>query len=126
MLNKHQLPPRDPDLTLVPIQRGTPLGNPLGMRGEAERGLVIEGFAEILEDGRPPLEVARDYTPPLRIHQGTARVTREQRKEMLGRVLALMLRGRRVGLVCACAPLACHGDVIAAKLVRMYCDIASP
>ena len=98
------------------------------MRGEAERGLVIDGFAEILEDGRPPLEVARDYTPPapLRIHQGTARVTREQRKEMLGRVLALMLRGRRVGLVCACAPLACHGDAIAAKLVRMYCDIASP
>ena len=94
------------------------------MRGEAERGLVIDGFAEILEDGRPPLEVARDYPPPLRIHQGTARVTREQRKEMLGRVLALMLRGRRVGLVCA--PLACHGDVIAAKLVRMHCDIASP
>ena len=96
------------------------------MRGEAERGLVIDGFAEILEDGRSPLEVARDYPPPLRIHDGTARVTGEQRKEMLGRVLSLMLRGRRVGLVCACAPLACHGDVIAAKLVRMYCDIASP
>ena len=126
MLNKHQLPPRDPDLTLVPIQRGTPLGNPLGMRGEAERGLVIEGFAEILEDGRPPLEVARDYSPPLRLHRETLLVTPEQRKEMLGRILSQMLQGRRVGLVCSCAPKACHGDVIAAKLVRMYCEIASP
>ena len=114
------------DLTLVHIQRGTPLGNPLGMRGEAERGIVVDGFAEILDDGRTPLEVARDYSPPLRLHPGTARVTPAQRKEMLGSVLSLMLQGKRVGLVCSCAPKPCHGDVIAAKLVRMYCEIASP
>ena len=64
--------------------------------------------------------------PALRLHHETARVTPEQRKEMLGRVLSQMLQGRRVGLVCSCAPKACHGDVIAAKLVRMYCEIASP
>ena len=58
--------------------------------------------------------------------EGDAESLKTEGKEMLGRILALMLRGRRVGLVCACAPLACHGDVIAAKLVRMYCDIASP
>ena len=40
--------------------------------------------------------------------------------------LSQMLQGKRVGLVCSCAPKACHGDVIAAKLVRMYCEIASP
>ena len=114
------------DLTLVPLHRGTPLGNPLGMRGEAERGIVVDGFAEILDDGRTPLEVARDYSPPLRLHQETARVTPAQRKEMLGSVLSLMLQGKRVGLVCSCAPKACHGDVISAKLVRMYCEIASP
>ena len=95
------------------------------MRGEAERGIVVDGFAEILDDGRSPQEVARDYSPPLRLHQETARVTPEQRKEMLGRVLSQMLQGRRVGLVCSCAPRACHGDVIAAKLVRMYCEIVS-
>ena len=122
MLNKHQPLPRD--LTLVPIQRGTPLGNPLGMRGEAERGIVVDGFAEILDDGRTPLEVARDYSPPLRLHPGTARVTPAQRKEMLGSVLSLMLQGKRV-FMCPQAK-ACHGDVISAKLVRMYCEIASP
>ena len=63
---------------------------------------------------------------PLRLHPGTARVTPAQRKEMLGSVLSLMLQGKRVGLVCSCAPKPCHGDVIAAKLVRMYCEIASP
>ena len=101
MLNKHQPLPRD--LTLVPIQRGTPLGNPLGMRGEAESGIVVDGFAEILDDGRSPLEVARDYSPPSVSHE-TARVTPEQRKEMLGRVLSQMLQGRRVRGLCAHVP----------------------
>ena len=83
-------------------------------------------LGELLDDGRSPLEVARDYSPPLRLHHETARATPEQRKEMLGRVISQMLQGKRVGLVCSCAPKACHGDVIAAKLVRMYCEIASP
>ena len=69
------------------------------MRGEAERGIVVDGFAEILDDGRTPLEVARDYSPPLRLHHETARVTPAQRKEMLGSVLSLMLQGKRV-LMC--------------------------
>ena len=73
---------------------------------------------------RLPMEVAQDFTPPLLLHRDIARATHEQRREMMGRILSQMLQGKRIGLVCSCAPMACHGDVIASKLVRMYCATA--
>ena len=120
-MNKHHRRQRSP--SDVDIQRGSPFGNPLVMRGERERDAVVDGYREILEERATASEAAGRRCPPLAVDEGAREVTRERREDAFAGVLKRMLAGEQIRLVCACAPKRCHGDIIAARLRRMMREI---
>ena len=122
LLHKHH--PLPSHLIPFNIQRPSPLGNPFVMRGESERDLVVEGFGQVLGGRRTPAAVAADHNPPLLVHASSALVTPDKRQETLSKMLTHMIHGQAIGLVCACAPRRCHGEIILEKLKKMYCEIA--
>ena len=121
VVNKHHRRQRSP--SDVDIQRGSPFGNPLVMRGERERDAVVDGYREILEERATASEAAGRRCPPLAVDEGAREVTRERREDAFAGVLKRMLAGEQIRLVCACAPKRCHGDIIAARLRRMMREI---
>ena len=120
-MNKHHRRQRSP--SDVDIQRGSPFGNPLVMRGERERDAVVDGYREILEERATASEAAGRRCPPLAVDESAREVTRERREDAFAGVLKRMLAGEQIRLVCACAPKRCHGDIIAARLRRMMREI---
>ena len=121
VVNKHHRRQRSPGD--VDIQRGSPFGNPLVMRGERERDAVVDGYREILEERATASEAAGRRCPPLAVDESAREVTRERREDAFAGVLKRMLAGEQIRLVCACAPKRCHGDIIAARLRRMMREI---
>ena len=95
------------------------------MRGESERDRVVEGFRQVLGGKRTPAAVAADHNPPLLVHASSALVSPDRRQEELSKMLTHMIRGQAIGLVCACAPRRCHGEIIQEKLGSMFCEIAN-
>ena len=93
----------EPDEVVIDIGRPNPLGNPyqlgrgVGFSNLAERERVI---------GRYRVHLEREMT------KKTGPVHGELR-----RIVGLVRRGEKVALNCWCAPLPCHGDVIA-KMVE--------
>jgi hypothetical protein len=97
ILNKHHLGPTgthgEIPFPTVNIMRPHPLGNPFPIvKGTSERGQVIDQFDIWLEDmlkaGSPEICNALDT------------------------IMQLAAQPTGVGLICCCAPLRCHGDVI--------------
>lgn len=76
---------------VVPIDRGSMLGNPHRMAYEAQRAEVILCFRE---------DLVRDW-----------RSNGPMRKE-IERIAEIVRSGQDVALACWCAPKRCHGDVI--------------
>ena len=85
---------------------------------------MVEGFGQVLGGRRAPAAVAADHNPPLLVHASSALVTPDKRQETLSTMLTHMIHGQAIGLVCACAPRRCHGEIILEKLKKMYCEIA--
>lgn len=86
-----------PGVTRVYVGRPSPLGNPFPMRSEADRNLVVHQYHEWLR----------------KQYRSCGRV-----RDELERLLVIAQAGP-LELVCWCAPLACHADVIAEALNGM-------
>jgi hypothetical protein len=95
------------------------LGNPFRMRAQSERPAVCAAYAKLLYTARPVRELARDFSPPLEVHDQTAAVRPCDREAALHHILHLVRAGHHVRLRCACKPRACHGDAIQQWVFRM-------
>ena len=86
-------------------------GNPFEMRGEGEREAVVSAYRELLR----ARSTAQHLAQRLRLRlsgQHSARASHEKRLTALWRLALRVRRGEHLRLRCACAPRACHGDVI--------------
>ena len=87
-------------------------GNPFEMRGEEEREAVVSAYRELLRARTTAQRIAQDFRVRLS-GRYPARTTHEKRLTALGRLALRVRRGEDIRIRCACAPRACHGDVIA-------------
>lgn len=92
----------EPGESVIPVDRSNPvLGNPYVLRNKndrAERMRVIDAYRRLLEK-----DMARNGPMSQEIRKIAERVR----------------QGERICLQCWCAPLPCHGDVIAEAVRRM-------
>ena len=87
-------------------------GNPFEMRGEGEREAVVSAYRELLRARSTAQRIAQDFRVRLS-GRYAARTSHEKRLTALGRLALRVRRGEHIRIRCACAPRACHGDVIA-------------
>ena len=99
------------------VRRGSPLGNmfPLSQGGSAEpisRTVAIEAFSRVLVNNEEPAEVALDLG--IVLCEAQVLLFRERaHSELEAMAMALSQGGDTLGLDCACAPEACHAEVVA-------------
>jgi hypothetical protein len=88
--------------SVVYIGRPSVLGNPFAMRSESERGVVIEKYREWLRE---------QYRAKGAVYNA------------LHSLAARAKHGEQLLLQCWCAPLACHGDVIADAIAGINTEV---
>lgn len=94
-------------------ERGSPLANPRSLRAGWNRGETIALY-------EPELRTALDRSAPVALWNGR-RLAAEERESMrreMNRLFMILRSMGQVALRCFCAPLACHGDVIARLLLE--------
>ena len=88
----------------------TTLSNPFVTRGEGDRADAVAAYGQLLDGATLP-ELRARY-PRLGLSPGAEGVSPEERARALEELLERLRRERSLVLVCTCAPLSCHGDVI--------------
>jgi hypothetical protein len=94
-------------------QRGSSLANPRSLRAGWKRGETIARY-------EPELRTALDRGAPVALWDGRqlSMADREAMRREMNRLFVLLRSTGEVALRCFCAPLACHGDVIARLLLE--------
>ena len=97
VLNKRRHPAASP--SAVYIGRPSPLGNPFKMSRTIGREVMLAHYAAWLD-----AQLARPDSAPAR---------------ELARLRAILAERGELALVCWCAPLPCHGDIIRERLLGL-------
>jgi hypothetical protein len=94
-------------------ERGSPLANPRSLRAGWNRGETIALY-------EPELRTALDRNAPVALWNGRrlSVAEREAMRREMNRLFVVLRSTGQVALRCFCAPLACHGDVIARLLLE--------
>ena len=102
----------DIDIRRRGVQMGV-FGNPFEMRGEGERGAVVDAYAEMLVGAASATSIGRRMRLPA-VNACSARIPLQRRLQALSRLAERVRAGEHLRLRCVCAPRRCHGDAIAA------------
>lgn len=94
-------------------ERGSPLANPRSLRAGWNRGETIAIY-------EPELRTALDRSAPVALWNGRRlrAAERDAMRREMNRLFVVLRSTGQVALRCFCAPLACHGDVIARLLLE--------